>query len=69
MKRLIPFLFCVAMAVVYGQEVVENPGTPQNKNARRVLNLEEEFRIDGKGEGYFHNNFVTGYLFTPRISI
>jgi len=62
-------LFCAAVAVVYGQEVVENPGTPQNKNAGRVLKLEEEFRIAGEGEGYYHNNFVTGYLFTPRISI
>jgi len=43
------------LAAVYAQEIIENPKMPQNKNAGRVLKLEQVFRIDGEGEDYYHN--------------
>ena len=55
MKRFIPFLVIMVLSVAYGQDVIENPEMPQNENAGRVLKLEEEFRIDGEGEGYYYN--------------
>ena len=55
MKRFLLLLFCLAVVVAYGQEVVENPEVPRNENAGRVLKLEEEFRINGQGEGYYFN--------------
>jgi len=47
-------VFLVSVAA-YAQEVIDNPKAPQNENSGRVLKLEEEFRIDGEGEGYYHN--------------
>lgn len=58
MKRFVLILFCLTVAVVYGQEVVENREMPQNENAGRVLKLEEEFRIDSQGEDYYFNGAI-----------
>jgi hypothetical protein len=55
MKRLVPLLIFFVLGSIYAQEVIENPKTPQNENAGRVLKLEEEFRIESEGEGYYHN--------------
>ena len=55
MKRFIPLLVFMVSVAVHAQEVIENPKTPQNENAGRVLKLEEELRIDGQGEGYYFN--------------
>lgn len=46
-------LLCVVLAVAFAQEVIENTKTPLNESAGRVLKLEEEFRIESEGEGYF----------------
>lgn len=42
-------------ANILTQDMIENPKTPQNENAGRVLKLKEEFRIGGEGEGYYFN--------------
>lgn len=55
MKKYVPFLICLVLAVVHAQEIIENPKTPKNENAGHILKLEEEFRIDGEGEDYYHN--------------
>ena len=55
MKRCVPFLLFMIVVAVYAQEVIDNPKTPHNENAGRELKLEEEFRIEGEGEGYYHN--------------
>jgi len=55
MKRFVPLLVCFVLVAVYAQEIIENPKTPKNENAGRVLKLEEIFRIDGEGEDYYHN--------------
>lgn len=31
MKKFVPVLFCVVLAAVYAQEILENPKTPQNE--------------------------------------
>jgi hypothetical protein len=58
MKRCISFLIFIFVLAAYAQEVIENPETPQVENAGRVLALEEEFRIDGQGEGYYYNGAI-----------
>jgi hypothetical protein len=55
MKRFIPLLVFIVLTAVYAQEIIENPRTPKNDNAGRVLELREEMRIDGEGEGYYYN--------------
>lgn len=55
MKKFVPVLFCVVLFAPFALEIIENPNTPQNENAGRVLKLREEFRIDGEGEGYYFN--------------
>lgn len=55
MKRFVLLLFFVVLAGALAQETIDNPKTPKNDNAGRVLKLEEEFRIDGEGEAYYHN--------------
>lgn len=42
-------------ANILTQDMIENPKTPQNENAGRMLKLKEEFRIGGEGEGYYFN--------------
>ena len=56
MKRFVPLLVCFVLVAVYAQEIIDNPKTPKNENAGRVLKLEEIFRIDGEGEDYYHNS-------------
>lgn len=55
MKRFMPLLYFIVLIVVFAQEVIENPKTPINDHAGRVLKVEEEFRIDSQGEGYYFN--------------
>jgi hypothetical protein len=59
MKKYIAFPLIIASAVallVYPQQVIENPAEPVAKNAGRVLELKEEFRItDEQGDFYFQN--------------
>lgn len=56
MKKLISILlfFFIFTSVIYVQEIIENPEKPSNKNALRVINLKEVFRInDRSGDFYF----------------
>ena len=47
-------LFFLIQVQMFSQEILENPETPQNPNAGRVLELKEEFRIiDDSGEFFF----------------
>lgn len=55
MKKLAPLLFFTAFIAVPAQQMSDNPKTPQNKNAGRVLKLIEVMRIAGEGEDYYHN--------------
>jgi len=56
MKRpelIFAFLF-IFSSVIFAQEIIENPEKPLNKNAGRILKLEEVFRItDESGDFYF----------------
>jgi hypothetical protein len=50
---LLTFLF-IFTSIILPQEIIENPKKPMSKNAGRVLNLEEVFRItDESSEFYF----------------
>jgi hypothetical protein len=53
--RVFPLIFAVAVALLgYPQQVIENPAEPVAKNAGRILQLKEEFRInDEQGRFYF----------------
>ena len=59
MKNWIVFpLIVVATVMLFGnpQQVIENAAEPEAKNAGRVLELKEEFRItDEQGDFYFQN--------------
>ncbi len=59
MKKWLVFppIFAAAIALLcYPQQVIENPAKPVAKNAGRVLDLREEFRItDEQGDFYFSN--------------
>jgi len=54
-KAILLFSFVLIFnSGIYAQEVIENPEKPLSKNAGRVLNLEEVFRItDESGDFYF----------------
>jgi hypothetical protein len=53
MKRVAFLFFFVFFAAVFAQQIIDNPETPKNKDASRILKLKEEMRIKGEGEGYF----------------
>lgn len=55
MKKIAFLLFFLVLVSLNAQNIIENPKTPLNKNAGRVLKLEEVMRIDGEGEGYYYN--------------
>ena len=56
MKRIGVFLGCFFItAYLLPQDVVKNGRVPLNPDGGRVLNIEEVLRIEGEGEGYFHN--------------
>ena len=55
MKKLAPLLFFTVFIAVPAQQIRDNPKTPLNKNAGRVLKLIEVMRIAGEGENYYHN--------------
>ncbi|MCJ7579883.1 MAG: 6-bladed beta-propeller, partial [Candidatus Aminicenantes bacterium] len=53
-KHAFLVLLLITFSFISAQEVIENPEKPLNKNAGRVLKLEEELRItDESGEFYF----------------
>ncbi len=58
MKKILPLLFFLAITTLTAQQIIDNDKTPQNKNAGRVLKLEEALRIDGEGENYYYNGVV-----------
>lgn len=56
MKNILTILILLmfAFSSAFSQEIIENPGKPLNKDAGRVLELQEVFRIsDETGEFYF----------------
>lgn len=55
MKRVAFLVIFVVFATVYAQQIIDNPKTPKNKDAGRILKLKEEMRIKGEGEGYYLN--------------
>ena len=55
MKKLAPLLFFTVFITVPAQQIRDNPKTPLNKNAGRVLKLIEVMRIAGEGDEYYHN--------------
>ncbi len=55
MKRFPYIIIFLIFVNVFAQEIIENPEKPFNKNADRILKLEQVMRIDGEGEGYYFN--------------
>ncbi|MFH1946372.1 MAG: 6-bladed beta-propeller [Acidobacteriota bacterium] len=56
MKRIGVFLGCVFItAYLFPQDMVKNGRVPLNPKGGRVLNIEEVLRIEGEGEGWYHN--------------
>lgn len=55
MKRLAILFIVIFLVTVYAQQIINNPKTPRNKNAGRVLQLNEVMRISGEGENYYYN--------------
>ena len=56
MKKLVSIVssFFILGSILLAQDVIENPEKPLSQNARRVLELEEVFRItDESGDFYF----------------
>lgn len=54
MKRTVSLLFFFAVLSLSAQQILDNGKTPQNKNAGRVLNLNEALRVAGDSDDYFY---------------
>ncbi|MCJ7582981.1 MAG: BF3164 family lipoprotein [Candidatus Aminicenantes bacterium] len=59
MKKILPLLLFLAITSLSAQQIIDNGKTPQNKNAGRVLKLNEALRIDGEGDDYFYDGVNT----------
>jgi hypothetical protein len=53
MKKIVFFVFFTVFAAAFAQQIIDNPKTPKNKDAGRILKLKEEMRIKGEGKDYF----------------
>lgn len=58
MKRAVSLLFFFAVLSLSAQQIIDNGKTPQNKNAGRVLNLNEALRVAGEGDDYYYNGVI-----------
>lgn len=58
MKKAVSLLFFFAVLSLSGQQIIDNGKIPQNKNAGRVLNLNETLRIAGDSDDYFYSVIV-----------
>ena len=43
----------ILTSVIYTQEIIENPEKPLNKNAGRMLRLQEVFRITDESDDFY----------------
>ena len=59
MKKILPLLLLLAITSLNAQQIIDNGKTPQNKNAGRVLKLNEALRIDGDGDDYYYNGVLS----------
>lgn len=55
MKKAVSLLFFFAVLSLSALQIIDNGKIAQNKNAGRVLNLNEALRIDGDGDDYYYN--------------
>lgn len=62
MKGIILVLGMLTSGWLYPQQVFENPAEPASEDADRIVGLEEAFRIEDTGEGFFFQ-----YPLMPRI--
>jgi hypothetical protein len=62
MKKHILAMCVLCAGWLYPQQAIENPAKPLSNNPDRVVELEEEFRVEDKGEDFFFQ-----YPLMPRI--
>ena len=55
MKKAVLLLLFFAVLSLSGQQILDNGKVPQNKNAGRILNLNEALRVAGEGDDYYYN--------------
>lgn len=59
MKKGVLILFFLTVLSLNAQQIIDNPKTPQNKDAGRILKLNEALRIAGDSDEYYYNGVVS----------